>query len=175
MKSVRLVLITVGFLVVAAAVWAGGKQEAQIAGPPYDVATVKQILSNDALYQEGYLQREMDRNGDGTNDETGNRIYVGALRNFRDANGDGLDDATGGELPLGLRNRLIDQNGDGIVDGSEEPVGQYVNRIRVEAQLRYEQGEGDQTRTRTQTREESRTETQSSGGSQDRKTVGYGK
>lgn len=169
MKQTRMVLLTLVLAAAAASVWAGGKKEVQIEGPPYDVATVMQILGSEALYQQGYLQREMDQNGDGVNDETGRQIYAGELRNFQDANGDGLDDTTGGELPLGLRNRLLDRNGDGAVDGTDESVGQYVNRVRTEAQLRYEQGEGEgdqlQTRTQTQTRSESKDKTQSKSGS----------
>ncbi len=165
MKHKSFLFFVALFMVIGVMAWAGGKKEVQIEGPPYDVETVKEILASDALYQQGYLQREMDQNGDGINDETGNRIYVGALRDFQDANGDGLDDSTGGELPLGLRNRLVDQNGDGVVDGTDEPVGQYVNRVRTEAQLRYEQGEGEgdgdqlQTRTQTRTRDQSQDQT----------------
>lgn len=164
MKTVKIIGLTVGFVFLSSIAWANGKKEAPVEGPPYTVRTVMRILSSNQLYQEGYLQREMDKNGDGINDETGKRIYAGNLRQFRDGNGDGLDDATGGELPLGLHNRLIDRNGDGVVDGTTEDVGQYINRIRIEAQLRYEQGEGDgegdQLQIQTRTREENQSSTQ---------------
>lgn len=153
--------ILIGFTLLAAAVSAGanGRQEVQISGPPYDVATVKQILADEGLYQQGYLQREMDKNGDGVSDETGHKIYAGTLRDFVDSNGDGLDDTTGGELPLGTQNRLLDRNGDGIVDGTSESIGQYVNRVRIEARARYEQGTRDQVRTQSQSRQQDQSRT----------------
>lgn len=169
MKTARKVMIVVSLIAVAASGWAAGQKETGIQGPPYNVQTVMRILSNEQLYQQGYLQREVDKNGDGLSDETGQRIYVGALRDFRDANGDGVDDATGGVLPLGMQNRLLDRNGDGTVDGTSEPVGQYVNRVRIEAQQRYEQGEADgdqlQVQTQTQSREQSQTSTEAQSGS----------
>lgn len=166
MKTARILLIVVSLAAVAATGWAGGRQEAGIQGPPYDVQTVMRILASEQLYQQGYLQREVDQNGDGLSDESGQRIYQGTLRDFQDENGDGLDDSTGTVLPLGLRNRLVDRNGDGMVDGTSEPVGQYVNRVRTEAQLRYEQelGDGEQVRTQTQTRQQSQISTGSQTG-----------
>lgn len=159
MKQAIVIFAALGILVAAASASAGGRNEDSIQGPPYDVATVMRILSSEALYQQGYLQREIDKNGDGISDETGVKIYAGALRNYQDADADGLDDSTGGQLPLGLRNRLVDRNGDGIVDGTSESVGQYINRARTEARLRYEQQEGDQLEAMTQSQDQTQTQT----------------